>query len=139
MNKETYNKAEALAERSKTCIFGSLDECGSPMMKAFMKTRAIGLKEFWFCSNTSSKRVTQIQKNPNAALYFYDENSFEGLMLSGKAEISCDDAKRQEFWSDGMKIYYPLGACDPDYVLVKFTAVKGNFYSGLKNVNFDIE
>jgi general stress protein 26 len=37
-----------------------------------------------------------------------------------------------------MKIYYPLGATDPDYALVKFTANNGNYYHGLKNVDFDI-
>ncbi len=138
MNQDIFEKASALVERSFTCIFGSVDIDGKPQMKAFIKTSAIGLKEFWFCSNTSSKRVVQIQKNPNASLYFYDEKSFEGLLLSGKAEVSYDDAKRKEFWNDGMKIYYPLGATDPDYALVKFTANNGNYYHGLKNVDFDI-
>jgi general stress protein 26 len=60
-------------------------------------------------------------------------------MLIGKAEVSYDDAKRSEFWKDGMTIYYPLGCADPDYALIKFTANKGNYYHKLMNTDFDIE
>ena len=114
INNEVIQKSLALVERRFTGVLGTVDENGIPQLKALIKTAADGIKEFWFCSNTSSKRAKQIQANPNASLYFYDEKTFEGLMLTGKAEISYDDNKRKEFWSDGMKIYYPLGCTDPD-------------------------
>lgn len=138
MNSEIVEKSLALVGRSFTGVLGTVDENGLSQQKAMIKTSASGLKEFWFCSNTSSKRVRQIQKNSNASLYFYDEKSFEGLMLTGKAEVSYDDAKRKEFWNEQMKIYYPLGCTDPDFALIKFTANKGNYYKGLKNTDFDI-
>lgn len=138
MNNEVIEDLSALVERSFTGVLGTVDENGIPQLKAMIKTAANGLKEFWFCYNTSSKRVVQIQKNPNASLYFYDEKTFEGLMLTGKAEVSYDDAKRKEFWNDRMKMYYILGYTDPDFALIKFTASKGNFYHGLKNIDFGI-
>jgi general stress protein 26 len=138
MNNEVIEKLSALMERSFTGVLGTADENGIPQLKAMIKTATSGLKEFWFCSNTSSKRVVQIQKNPNASLYFFDEKTFEGLMLTGKAEVSYDDEKRKEFWNDGMKMYYPLGYTDPDFALIKFTASKGNYYHGLVNTDFNI-
>lgn len=138
MNNEITEKSLALVDRSFTGVLATVDEKGNPQLKAMIKTEAKGLKEFWFCSNTSSKRVIQIQKNSNASLYFHDEKTFEGLMLTGMAEVSYDDAKRKEFWQDSMKIYYPLGCTDPDFALIKFTASKGNYYHGLKNDDFDI-
>ncbi len=138
MSSEIIEKSLALVDRSFTGILGTVDENGIPQLKAMIKTAADGLREFWFCSNTSSKRVTQIQKNPNASLYFHDEKTFEGLMLTGKAEVSYDDVKRKEFWNDGMEIYYPLGYTDPDFALIRFIASKGNYYHGLKNIDFDI-
>lgn len=138
MDSKIMEKSIALIERSFTGVLGTVDENGVPQLKAMIKTAANGLKEFWFCSNTSSKRVAQIQKNPNASLYFYDEKTFEGLMLNGKAEVSYDDGKRKEFWNDGMKKYYPLGYTDPDFALIRFVASKANYYHGLKNIDFDI-
>ncbi len=138
MSSEVIEKSSTLVGRSFTGVLGTVDDSGNPQLKAMIKTAANGLKEFWFCSNTSSKRVEQIQKNPNASLCFFDEKTFEGLMLTGKAEVSYDDVKRKEFWNDGMKKYYPLGYTDPDFALIRFTASKGNYYHGLKNIDFDI-
>jgi general stress protein 26 len=138
MSSEVVEKSSALIGRSFTGVLGTVDGNGIPQFKEMIKTAAIGLKEFWFCSNTSSKRVVQIKKNPNASLYFYDEKTFEGLMLTGKAEVSYDDEKRKEFWNDGMKKYYPLGCTDPDFALIRFSASKANYYHGLKNIDFEI-
>lgn len=138
MESEIVEKSFALAARSFTAILGTVDEKGIPQMKAMIKTAASGIKEFWFCSNTSSRRVAQISQNPHVSLYFCDEKTFEGLLLTGKAEVTCDDAKRKELWSDGMEMYYPMGHTDPDFALIKFTAFKGNYYHGLKNTDFDI-
>lgn len=136
MDSDVQAEATALVERSFTCVLGTIGPKGDPQMKALIKTSSSGLREFWFCSNTDSKRAAQILKNPNASLYFYNEESFEGLMLSGKAEISYDDLKRNEFWHERMKVYYPLGPADPDYALIKFTAHSGNYYHKLRNVDF---
>ncbi len=139
MDNLIYEKALALVDRSFTGILGTVEKEGLPQQKAMIKTEAKGIKEFWFCSNTSSKRVRQIMDNPRASLYFYDEKTFEGLMLTGLAEVSYDDDKRKSFWHEEMKMYYPLGYHDPDFALVKFTALKGNYYHGLKNYDFDIQ
>jgi len=139
MTEEKIKRAMNLIETSRTCIFANTDDNGKPQAKAFLKTRANGLKEIWICTNTSSKRAAQVKKNPEAAMYFYNENTFEGLMLSGTAEIIYDDAKRKEFWWDNMTMYYPLGPTDPDYALLRFTATRGNFYCDLKNEDFEVE
>jgi general stress protein 26 len=68
-----------------------------------------------------------------------DEASFKGLMLVGTIEILQDTASRKMLWSDGAEIYYPLGAEDPDYTVLCFTSVSGNYYHGLKNIDFKIE
>ena len=98
-----------------------------------IKTAADGLKEFWFCSNTSSKRGLRYRRTPMPAST--STMSAEGLMLIEKGLLM---RKRREFWSDGMERYYPLGCTDPDFALIKFTASKGNYYHELKNTDFDI-
>lgn len=136
MDENIKEKSLDLIKRSFVGMLGTIDENGTPYIKAMIKTAADGLKVFWFCSNTSSKRVEQIKNNHKACLYFLDENSFEGLLLTGNVDISYDDNKRREFWQDEMVKYYPLGCNDPDYVLIKFTANYGNYYHGIKNYDF---
>jgi len=59
---------------------GSVDGEGFPNIKAMLKPRKRnGIKEFWFTTNTSSKRVAQYRKNPKACIYFCDKRFFEEL------------------------------------------------------------
>ena len=136
-----YEKVLGVIDKCKTdgipiALFGNKDENGNPQIKAMIKTENDGIKTFWFCSNTSSRRVNQIKKDGNSCLYFL--NGFEGVMLRGSAEISYDDEKRKSFWHDNMLIYYPEGYQDPDFALIKFTATSGNYYNNLQNEDFEI-
>lgn len=51
--------------------------------------------------------------------------------------LEAPEAK-ERIWQDGDTIYYKEGVTDPDYCVLKFTAVKGRYYSNFKSVNFDI-
>ena len=129
-------KALKVVSKCEIAMMGTVDEAGQPYIKGLIKTKNDGLKEFWFCSNTSSKRVAQIKENGKACLYF--TKKFEGVMLIGLAEISYDDEMRKSFWHDNMLVYYPHGALDPDFALIKFTATSGNYYKNLINEDFEI-
>jgi len=113
-------------------MLGNNDSQGNPQIKAMLKTKNETLNVFWFCSNTSSKRASQIKNDGNYCLYFFEGG--EGVMLRGRAELSYDDNIRESFWEDGMERYYPLGYRDPDFVLIKFTATSGNYYKSLGTV-----
>ena len=127
-------RALAIVNHNNLAMLGTVDEKGKPFIKAMLYVKNEGLKEFVFCSNTSSKRVRHIADNPSACLYIYE--GYEGVMLTGNAEISYDDDKRQAFWDDNMYYHYPQGPKDPDYMLVKFTAAAGNYYSEKQNEDF---
>ena len=130
-------KSLAVINRCPFGMLGNKDGQGNPQIKAMIKTKNEGLHTFWFCSNTSSKRAAQIKNDGNTCLYFYDE--WEGVMLRGVSELSYDDEMRKSFWDDNMLKYYPLGALDPDFVLIKFTAKSGNYYKSLINEDFEID
>ena len=137
--RQVVEKSVELVNRSNVGMLGTINEKGYPQIKAMMKTRSSGIKEFWFCSNTGSKTVQRIGTNPKSSLYFVDQESFEGLLLTGVSSISYDDAKREEFWVPGMERYYPTGALDPDFALVCFQAERANYYHGLQNWDFLVE
>lgn len=58
--------------KQKVAFICSIDEDGFPNVKAMLKPRKIvGLKQFYFSTNTSSMRVKQYMNNPKACIYFY--------------------------------------------------------------------
>lgn len=132
-------KGLELIRNSKIAMIGTVDDDGYPNIKAMLNLVSDGMNTIWFSTNTSSKRVPQIEKNKKASVYFVDQARFKGLMLIGEMEVVRDDASRKKLWFDGSEKFYPLGVNDPDYSVLRFTAKKGNYYHGLQNVSFYIQ
>lgn len=45
---------------------------------------------------------------------------------------------KERIWQDGDTMYYKEGVTDPDYCVLKFTAVKGRYYSNFKSEDFEV-
>ena len=140
MEKETaIEQALALADRSGIVMLGTNGDDGTPNIKAMLKMENEGLKTVWMSTNTSSRRVSELRRDPRACLYFVDMETWMGVMLVGEIELLQDPASRRRLWREGCERYYPLGVDDPDYTVLRFTARRGNYYHMLANVTFEIE
>ena len=135
---EAIDQGLKLVNKSTIAMLGTHGEDGFPNIKAMLKMENQGLKKIWFSTNTSSKRVVQIKKNSKVCVYFVDPNEFKGLMLVGNIKILQDKSSRQRLWRDGFERYYPLGVDDPDYSVLCFTGLCGNFYHSFSNIDFEI-
>ena len=128
-----------LIDKQGVAFIGSVDADGFPNMKAMLPPRKHeGIKTFWFTTNTSSMRVAQYCKNPNACIYFMDKRFFRGVQLIGTMEVLEDVETKETIWQDGDTMYYPGGVTDPDYCVLKFTAQKGRYYNNFKSEDFDV-
>ena len=127
-------------KKTKTSFIATVDEGGFPNMRAMLVPRKIiGLKEFWFTTNTSSNKVKQIGKNNKACVYFFDKKFlYHGVMLIGTAEVCTDQESRQAIWQFGDTMYYKKGVTDPDYAVIKFRAQKIKYYHAFKQEEFEV-
>ncbi len=60
-------------------------------------------------------------------------------MLIGTVEVLQDEEIKKEIWCTGDTMYYKQGVTDPDYCVLKFTAIKGRHYCDLKSESFTME
>lgn len=128
-----------IVDSQSVSFVGSIDSDGFPNMKAMLQPRKRnGIKEFWFTSNTGSRRAAQYKKNPKACIYFYDKRFFRGVMLTGTMKVLEDAASKEMIWRDGDTMYYKQGVTDPDYCVLKFTAIKGRYYHNFKSEDFEV-
>lgn len=70
-------------------------------------------------TNTSSLKVSQMEQNPRASIYYCQPHRFQGLMLSGDMEVVQEPQIRHALWEDGWERYYPQGVDDPDYAVLR--------------------
>ena len=135
-------KIENVIDRQRVSFICSIDDENCPNIKAMLKPRKrIGLKEFYFSTNTSSMRAKQYKDNPSASIYFYHKGliKYVGVMLKGKMEVLTDQETKSMIWEKGDTIFYKKGVTDPDCCVLKFTAARGRYYCDLKTENFDIK
>ncbi|MBP5605040.1 MAG: pyridoxamine 5'-phosphate oxidase family protein [Ruminiclostridium sp.] len=137
-----YNKISEFIGKQNVAFICSVDEEGYPNVKAMLRPRKIdGLKDFYFSTNTSSMRVKQYMSNPDACIYFYHKGliRYTGVMLKGEMQVLTDQQTKDMIWRKGDRMFYKGGVTDPDYCVLKFSAVSGRYYCDLKTDNFTIE
>lgn len=135
---EAMEKGLELANRSEIAMLGTNADKSHPHIRGMIKMENEGLKKIWFSTNTSSKKVEQLSKNPKACIYFVDFDKWMGLMLVGTCKILQDPESKQRMWHEGDEKYYPLGVNDPDYTVLLFTAEWGKYYHSLSTTNFKL-
>lgn len=133
---ETIGK---MIDKAKISFISYVDSEGFPITKAMLRPRERnGINEIWFSTNTSSNKVTFFRENNKASVYFVDRRFFRGVSLAGTVEILETPEAKERLWQFGGKMYYKEGVTDPDYCVIKFTAVRGRYYSNFKSEDFEI-
>lgn len=129
-----------LISKQKNSFIGSIDKDKFPNIKCMLSPRKIeGIKYFYFSTNTSSQHIKQYKKNNKGCIYFYDKRFFRGVMLKGTMEVLEDAQSKKMIWQSGDTMYYKEGVDDPDYCVLKFTALSGRYYANFKSEDFLIE
>lgn len=135
----TIEKAEKLYKNVDTFMLSCVGADGYPLTKAVVPGKyRESLKELYFCTNTSSKFATEINKNPKAGVYFYSrDESWDGCFLKGNMEIVTDMNIKEKYWDDEYKdAYEQKSFTDPDFCLLKFVPMTGRFYSDFELRDF---
>jgi general stress protein 26 len=129
-----------LIEKQGVSFISSVDENGYPNTKVMLPpVKREGIKTFYWHTNSPSMRIKHYRKNQKACIYFYDKRFFRGVMLKGKMEVLEDKKIKNEIWKDKFTMYYKDGMDGGDFIILKFTAETGRYYSNFSSEDFNIE
>jgi len=129
-----------LIDKQSVSFISSVDENGYPNTKAMLApVKREGIKTIYWHTNSPSMRIKQYRDNPKACIYFCDKRFFRGVMLKGMMEVVDDIEVRKEIWKDDFAMYYQGGMDGGDFIILKFTAKTGRYYSNFKSEDFEIE
>jgi general stress protein 26 len=126
-----------LIDKQGVSFISSIDANGYPNTKAMLPpVKREGIKIFYWHTNSPSMRIKQYRNNPKACIYFYDKRFFRGVMLKGTMEILDDKKSKKEIWKDEYEMYYKGGMDGGDFIIIKFTATTGRYYSNFNSEDF---
>ena len=124
----TIPEIQNLVDRSLFADLGYIGADGRPAIRRVFCVWHRGIGAHLISTNTSSGHVRLLREHPDACLYFADSEAFEGLCLTGRAVPTRREDYRRLLWNDGDEKYYPQGVDDPDYIIIEFTAERGDYY-----------
>lgn len=84
----------------------------------------------YFATSIASGKVGEIRGNPAVAVYYCDPGKTRGIELSGHMEILTDPELKKALWQDRWLIYWPAGAGDPDYVVLRLEPTRATGWWG---------
>ena len=128
-----------LIDKQSVSFISSVDENGYPNTKAMLSpVKRVGIKEFYWHTNSPSMRIKQYRNNSKACIYFCDKRFFRGVMLKGTMEVLDSQEIKKEIWKDEFSVYYSGGMDGGDFIIIKFTAETGRYYSNFSSEDFTI-
>ncbi|KAF0215947.1 MAG: pyridoxamine 5'-phosphate oxidase-like FMN-binding [Geobacteraceae bacterium] len=150
---EALRLAVELMESAEAAFLTTIDGDGFPQSRAMLNLRnarkfpeLIGLfsghrDDFtvYFTTNTSSPKVVQIRAKPAVSVYYCSPAEWRGLMLGGMMEIVADPGLKKALWQEGWEMYYPDGATDPDYTILRLAPAVAKYYHQMSNCTFGLE
>jgi general stress protein 26 len=60
-------------------------------------------------------------------------------MLKETMEVLDDRKTKKEIWKDEYEMYYKGGRDGGDFIILKFTAENGRYYSNFRSEDFEVE
>ena len=100
LNKSTVHGGGKIGH-STDWVMALTDENGYPNASMITASKADGFKWIAFCIDLRWNKPKRAAKDPRSCIYFFDEDSFTGISLTGKIEVATDlDVKKQMWWSD---------------------------------------
>ena len=93
----------------------------------------------WFFAQDGSRKVVEIDADPQVELAFIDTPNGTWINLEGEATVVRDDPERKrEMWQKDLERWFANGPDDPEVVLIKVSARHIDAWAGEDEYSFDV-
>ncbi len=120
-NIKLISAAKEIMNLAGTCALITLDEEGRPRVRAMDPFAPEDDLTVWFGTNSKSRKVNQIKKDPRVTLYYLDSDASGYVMIHGIAKLVDDKEEKEKWWKDEWEAFYPKNK--ETYLLIKVSPV----------------
>jgi general stress protein 26 len=113
--------AKTIMSEAETCALITLNENNLPMVRVMDPFLPENDLTVWFGTNPKSRKVDQIENNPNVTLYYLEKNSSGYVVIHGKAELIDDEREKEKRWKIEWEAFYPDKS--EGYLLIKVVPI----------------
>lgn len=134
MNKdELLSLANNIIDNNNIAMVATNAPKGYPNVRALTTMKREGLELFYFSTRADSNKVKQMKKNARGSIYYYDEKTYQTVMLEGKYKV---EPNRDFDVSD----IYKIDQVDPyDFATIKFYTESIYVYSHFQTAKVSVK
>lgn len=111
--------AREIVDSSSCQVLVTVDEEGKPRSREMSPFPPEKDWVIWLGASPRSRKIRQIANNPNVVVYYYDQDRYGYVSISGTAAIVDDPGMKKVYWKQGWEGFFPDR--DVDYVLIRVT------------------
>ncbi len=103
----------------RTCTFITVDEDDKPQARTLAFFPPEDDWKIWLGTSTNSRKVAQVENNPNVMVFYYDPEGRSYVSVAGNARVVNEPVLKKKYWMEGWEKYYANP--EKDYVLIEVT------------------
>jgi general stress protein 26 len=116
----TVKQIAELMREMDFCMFTTISLDGGMYARPMSNNRKVEFDgDVWFFSNSETRKVREIQRDPQVHLSYADPQNFRFISMSGSVEIVTDRDKKRELWDEELRRWFENGPESDDVVLLK--------------------
>jgi len=127
--------AKEIISAAGTCALITVDNEGVPRVRAMDPFAPEENLTIWFGTNSRSRKVDQIKKNPLVTLYYLDSDASGYVIINGRAHLVNDPEEKEKRWKAEWEAFYPDKV--KDYLLIEVTPIWMEVLSPPRGISAD--
>ena len=127
--------AKEIMNSEGSCALISIDDEGVPRVRAMDPFAPEEDLTVWFGTNSRSRKVDQLKKDPRVTLYYLDEDASGYVIVQGVARLVNDPKEKDKRWKVEWETFYPDKT--KDYLLIEVTPIWMEVLSPPRGISAD--
>ena len=121
-DQEVRTKAREVIGKCMFPAFATVDENQCPQIRAMMPLVVEEDFTLHYVTSRMSSKCKHIQANPKVSTFWTNVvdpmKEWQSVLIKGQASITDDKALRERYWMEELKMVFPAGVDDPNYVIL---------------------
>lgn len=109
--------ARTIMDSAQCRILVTVDESGKPQARTMAPFPPEEDWTIWLGTSPGSRKVKQIEHNPNVIVYYYETKGKSYVSIFGTAQLVNDETLKEKYWNPSWKIFY--ADREKDYILIE--------------------
>lgn len=127
--------AKEIMNSEGSCALITIDDEGVPRVRAMDPFAPEEDLTVWFGTNSRSRKVEQIKKDPRVSLYYLDKDASGYVIVQGVARLVNDPKEKEKRWKAEWEAFYPDKT--KDYLLIEVTPIWMEVLSPPRGISAD--